>query len=207
MTQDTSVTTVIDLIRHGEPEGGPMFRGSQDDPLSDLGWQQMRAAIAPQDTWDAIVSSPLLRCQRFAETLAQDHGLPLHVEPRLREIHFGEWEGQTTEAVIAAYGDALSRFWDNPERYPPPGGEPVAEFYDRVREAWWHWQKTLAGQRVLMVCHGGVIRMVLAEVLSIPLGRAFSRIAVPFACRSRIRIDQSDHGTLSCLQSHGQADA
>lgn len=203
MTQDTSVTTVIDLIRHGEPEGGPKFRGSQDDPLSDLGWQQMRAAIQPQETWDAIVSSPLLRCARFAETLANKRNIPLYTEARLRELHFGEWEGMTSQMILAQYGEALTRFWDDPEQNPPPGGERVADFHARVREAWLHWQQELAGQRILMVCHGGVIRMVLAEVMGAPIGRAFSALAVPYACRSRIQIDHSEYGTLSCLQSHG----
>jgi alpha-ribazole phosphatase len=41
----TDTTTIFDVIRHGEPEGGPMYRGSKDDPLSPVGWQQMRSAI------------------------------------------------------------------------------------------------------------------------------------------------------------------
>ena len=45
-------TTLIDLIRHGEPEGGPMFRGQTDHPLSATGWQQMRGAIGDGEHWD-----------------------------------------------------------------------------------------------------------------------------------------------------------
>lgn len=196
-------TTTIDLIRHGEPAGGPMFRGSQDDPLSDLGWQQMRSAISDTDEWDLVVTSPLLRCRRFAEQLATDRQLPLERDERLREISFGDWEGMTADAILADAPEALNRFWNDPVAYPPPGGEAMVGFHSRVRDAWYHWCREAAGRRVLVVCHGGVIRMILAEVMGIPLNRSFSALAVPYACRSRVRIDQSEHGVFSSLLSHG----
>lgn len=51
--------TTVDLLRHGEPAGGKKFRGAVDDPLSPLGWQQMRAAVGDFRGWQTIVSSPL----------------------------------------------------------------------------------------------------------------------------------------------------
>ncbi len=200
---NTGITTIIDLIRHGEPAGGPMFRGSQDDPLSETGWQQMRGALSENDTWSRIITSPLMRCREFAEQLASERGIPLEQDERLREISFGAWEGMTADTILAGAPEALARFWRDPVAPPPPGGEPMAEFHARVREAWHHWCREAAGQRVLVVCHGGVIRMILAEVMGIPLTRSFSVLAVPYACRSRVRIDHSDHGVLSSLQSHG----
>ena len=71
---------------------------------------------------------------------------------------------------------------------------PVPPPFDR-------WQQTLAGKRVLVVCHGGVIRMVLANVLGIPLERSFTGFAVPYACRSRIQVDQSEFGVFRSLIS------
>jgi len=59
-------TTTVDLIRHGEPEGGVKLRGWLDDPLSAAGWQQMRAAIAGNNAWQQIVTSPMLRCRELA---------------------------------------------------------------------------------------------------------------------------------------------
>lgn len=196
-------TTLIDLIRHGEPEGGPMFRGQTDHPLSDTGWQQMRGAIRDEDEWDAIVTSPLLRCSEFAKELGNRLGLPVHTEPRLSEIGFGDWEGHTSEQVMARWGDALQNFWSNPVDNTPPGGEVLAGFRRRVIEGWEDWAQQLTGQRVLVVCHGGVIRLVLAEVLETPLNAAFRTLAVPYANRSRVRLDDSDHGRLACLLSHG----
>lgn len=195
-------TTVIDLIRHGEPEGGQMFRGSKDDPLSTRGWQQMQAAITADDQWDCLVSSPMTRCRQFAEQLAQQRQIPLHIDDDFREIGFGEWEGMTAEQVQEQYGDSLDRFWQDSVNFIPPGGEPVPEFYHRVIGGFERWQQRLAGKRVLVACHGGVIRMVLASVLGIPLETSFTGFAVPYACRSRIQIDQSEFGTFRSLISH-----
>ncbi|MBB5321054.1 histidine phosphatase family protein [Marinobacter oulmenensis] len=195
-------TTVLDLIRHGEPQGGPMFRGRKDDPLSEDGWNQMHAAITSQDQWHAIVTSPLLRCREFAGQLSERLGLPIHVEQELQEIRFGEWEGLTSEQVHDRYGEHLSRFWQDPVHFTPPGGEPMAQFHERVARAFRRWQEQLAGQRVLVVCHGGVIRMILADVLGIPLERSFAGFAVPYACRSRIQVDQSEFRVFRSLISH-----
>lgn len=200
----SGTTTFFDLIRHGEPAGGPMFRGSQDDPLSDAGWQQMNFSLSEQDNWDIVVTSPMQRCHAFALTVARQRQLPVYEEPRLREIGFGDWEGKTSEQIMAETPEALTGFWSDPVRHPPPGGEALTLFQNRVAEAWQHWQKEAAGKRVLVVCHGGVIRMILASVMGIPLDRSFSAIAVPYACRSRIRVDESEYGVLSCLQHHGR---
>ncbi|GGC68303.1 histidine phosphatase family protein [Marinobacter halophilus] len=195
-------TTVIDLIRHGEPVGGQMFRGSKDDPLSITGWQQMVAAINMDDRWDVIVSSPMARCRRFAEQLAEQREIPLHVDDDLREIGFGEWEGLTAEQVQQRYGDHLNRFWQDSINFTPPGGEAVTDFYQRVILGFDRWQDRLAGQRILVICHGGVIRMVLANVLGIALDKSFTGFAVPYACRSRLQVDQSEFGVFRSLISH-----
>ncbi len=87
-------TTVFDLIRHGEPAGGQMYRGHKDDPLSQQGWQQMRDAISADDEWDHILTSPLLRCREFSAELAREKNLPFTVAHDFKEISFGDWEGK-----------------------------------------------------------------------------------------------------------------
>ncbi|MBS3804128.1 MAG: histidine phosphatase family protein [Oleiphilaceae bacterium] len=197
-------TTWFDLIRHGEPEGGPMFRGSKDDPLSALGWEQMRAAIHKGEPWDCVLTSPLVRCRQFAQTLARDREIPLHTDARLREIGFGAWEGLTADIIQAEYGqERLAAFWADADNNPPPGGERFSDFQVRIHDAWEHWSDRLSGQRVLLVCHGGVIRTLLGHVMGIRPDRVLSAISVPYACRSRVRLDHSEYGTLSCLVSHG----
>lgn len=194
--------TIVDLLRHGEPQGGAKFRGSLDDPLSELGWQQMRKAIQHDDQWDVILSSPLQRCRAFADAIAAERRLPLSVEDGMREVGFGEWEGKTSAEVADSYGDHLKRFWSDPLANTPPGGEALGILHERVTACWNNLLQEHQGKKVLLVCHGGIIRVLLAEVLGIPLERSFSGFAVPFACRSRIRVDRSEHGTFHALLSH-----
>ena len=83
------------MLRHGEPVGGKRFRGSTDDPLSEMGWQQMRTSLEGESHWDVIVSSPLRRCAEFATEVADKHELSTEIMQGLAEIEFGAWEGMT----------------------------------------------------------------------------------------------------------------
>ena len=67
----------IDLLRHGQPDGGDRFRGVRDDPLSETGWQQMRTSVNEMASWDVVVTSPLRRCADFAAELCERHGITL----------------------------------------------------------------------------------------------------------------------------------
>jgi len=196
-------TTFVDLIRHGEPEGGPRFRGRWDDPLSSRGFEQMRSALTAGETPDRILSSPLRRCRDFAEELAQLGDRPLTIEPDFCEISFGDWEGSTLDEIQASDGERLAAFWRDAEQNPPPNGEELAQFHERVARAWDHWSEQLRDEHVLVVAHGGVIRMILATVLGIAPARAMGRLQVPYACRTRLRLDDSDYGRLVALVEHG----
>jgi len=106
--------TTLDLLRHGEPLGGRRYRGAIDDPLSERGWQQMRDATAMPAAWQGIISSPLTRCAAFATELADRLELPLSIDPRLQEVGFGSWEGQTGEQLRATDPQILQRFFATP---------------------------------------------------------------------------------------------
>ncbi|GAB4355939.1 MAG: alpha-ribazole phosphatase family protein [Immundisolibacter sp.] len=190
-------TTYIDLLRHGEPQGGHRFRGSLDDPLSDTGWAQLQAATADQ-SWDRVVCSPLRRCREFAQDLAARLGVACTVEPDFREISFGSWEGLTATEVQARYGEALTRFWQDPVRHPPPCAESAADFSARVDAAWQRLIADTAGQRVLVVAHGGTVAMLLRGVLGMPISHAW-RIRLGYAGRARLRLDHTEHGLLAAL--------
>ncbi|MFA9460432.1 histidine phosphatase family protein [Thiohalorhabdus methylotrophus] len=194
--------TVVDLIRHGEPEGGRMFRGRTDHPLSDKGWGQMRLASAGEEGWEAVVSSPLLRCSEFARDLAHARGLHLQYEPRLREMDFGEWDGRTAEDVLANGPGDLSAFWADPPNAQAPGGEALTDFAERVLAGWEDIVRTYTGQHVLVVGHGGVMRVLIAHVLGMPLENLF-RMEVGYACRTRIRAHADGEQITARLVAHG----
>ncbi len=197
----TEPTTTIDLLRHGEPIGGRKYRGQIDDPLSDKGWQQMRAAVGEHNSWQHIVSSPLSRCLVFATELSQQHGLPLSIEARFMEVQFGVWEGKTAEQLRADDPDVIERFKRDPVNQRPAGAEPLAGFSARVRAGWNDLLTAQSGKHLLVVCHAGVIRMVLAHALNLPLASSY-RIDVPSAGLTRIKVQGVGAATQHQLLFH-----
>lgn len=195
------MSTLIDLIRHGAPEGGPKYRGSLDDPLSHEGWRQMQAAVQGHPAWDAIITSPLKRCAAFAETLGTQLNIPVTLEPRLQEMSFGRWEGRTALEIMKDDRERLVLFWQDPLNHTPPGGEPLMEFHPRVDAAWRDLLAQHKDQSVLVVAHGGVIRMILSLVLQLPL-QHLSRVVVEYASLSRVKMDEVEGRPMPRLVFH-----
>lgn len=206
-TNKAQPTMLIDVLRHGEPVGGARYRGKTDDVLTEQGWQQMMNAVKPAPPWTRIISSPLRRCSEFAAQLGETLQLELHIEPRLAEIDFGDWEGLTSQQIMARDADRLLQYWNNPGNTTPPNGEPLATFKSRVTSAWHalineHFpgkqqpaNHTATGHRkehLLVVTHGGTLRMILSNILEMPHTALFN-IDVPYACLSRFRY-QGDNG-------------
>ena len=162
------MTLHLDLLRHGETELGGGLRGSLDDALTAKGWAQMRAAVMEQGPWDRLVSSPLQRCARFAEELGAQLNLPVTLEKDLQELHFGAWEGQSAAALMKTDAEGLGLFWADPYSFTPPDGEPVSAFSDRVLGAVARLHQAYVGERVLLISHGGVMRLLLAQARGLP---------------------------------------
>lgn len=183
--------TTLDLLRHGKPEGGETFRGSIDVELSAQGFEQMEKSvkkheqIAPE--WDYIISSPLSRCRTFAEQLAARQRQTVEIEEAFKEINFGFWEGKTFSEVKAMDEMHFQRFWEDPIKHTPPKGEPFSQFAQRVNAGLNNVLTAFAGSRLLLVTHGGVIRVILDYCLG-GNGHSLMRYEVPYACLSQIRI-------------------
>lgn len=178
--------TIIDFIRHGEPEGGSCYRGhSIDDPLSEKGWLQMRTAVEGNCPWTQVVSSPLLRCNAFAQELCEKNTLPLRIDDRFKEVGFGAWEGLTREQVQARDLQQYNAFYADPVNRRPSGAEPLKVFIARVAQAVDAVVADFAGQHVLVVAHAGVIRAAVAHALNAPAGAAY-RLQVVNAGLTRI---------------------
>lgn len=174
----------ITLLRHGDT-GQRSYRGQLDDPLTATGWQQLREATAAGE-WDVVVASTLQRCALFAAELATARGLPLQLDPRLREYHFGRWQGVPVAEIDRDDGAALGRFWSDPLRYPPPEAEPFEAFCARLAAALDAIVATYPAQRVLVVTHGGAIRALRCLVAGDGFGH-MTELAVPHASLHPLR--------------------
>jgi 2,3-bisphosphoglycerate-dependent phosphoglycerate mutase len=179
------------LVRHGQSQAfveGEKFAlvdGHGDPPLSELGQAQAERVGERLATTgiEAIYVTNLQRTAQTAAPLAARTGLPLRVEPDLREVLLGEWEGGAFRKNVAeGHPIALRMFAE--ERWDViPGGESSEAFEARVRAAIDRIAANHAGQRVAVFTHGGVV----GRAMKIASG---SR---PFA------FNQSDNASISTL--------
>lgn len=183
--------TRIDVIRHGEPEGGDVFRGRINPRLTAQGRWQFEQRVARTDQpWQRIISSPLDRCRESAEALAGELQLPLTIDERWVEIDFGEWENRPVAEILQDQGDDARRLWDDPLNFRAPGGESVGELQARVIAAWQALLEQYEGEHLLVVCHGGVMRALAQHLIQLaPAG--MNRLAIPYAGLLRFRVDKS----------------
>lgn len=159
----------IDLLRHGETTLSHTLRGSTNDALTEIGQAQMQATIqtfldqsSGHMVWQAIFSSDLQRCQYFAEKLSEQYDKSFVIEPNLQEMHFGDWEAQSTQWIYDNFPEQLSQFWQTPTQYTPPNAETMLQFKHRVLQAFANIQQHMLAnhwQHILLVTHGGVIKL------------------------------------------------
>ena len=140
---------MLHLMRHGAPQRPGLMLGHLDEPPLACGitacLERARAVACKQ-----VRCSDLARSWLPAREISAQRGLAAQIDPRWREFDFGAWDGQPPQQV---HSDALARFWDDPDAYPPPQGETWSALVSRVGEA-------LADIRdnCLVVAHGGSIR-------------------------------------------------
>lgn len=163
----------VDLLRHGETTLSHTLRGSTDDELTELGWQQMHQSVFYDQTlvqtrWDYVFSSPLKRCVHFAQSLSEQVQIPLMQDQRLQEIHFGDWEGISVEQIYTDSPELLANFWQYPTRFTPPNAERYLDFQTRINQALHSIQQQMLAsksQTALVVTHGGVIKLLKCMAL------------------------------------------
>jgi broad specificity phosphatase PhoE len=152
------------LVRHGESEWNAVRRlqGQADIALSARGEAQATAlaTTVAQLAPDRVVSSDLRRARQTVELLGYPEA---RLEPGLREVNVGDWTGLQIADIIAAEPEAY-RGW-RAGTFAPPGGEHWQDFSQRVSRAVLAESET--AERLLVVCHGGVIRALLQALLGL----------------------------------------
>lgn len=168
------------LVRHGQTDWNleGRYQGQSDVPLNEKGRAQAKA-LAEQlkgQTFAAIFSSDLMRARDTAEAIANQLGLPVQIEPRLREINQGEWEGVLVADIKARYAEIWSQRTMDPANVRPPGGETVSEVAERVYAALDDIARRYPRENVLVVSHGLSIATAICRVRGIPVGQAYTVI-------------------------------
>ena len=178
----------LEFIRHGMPEGGVRYRGNGvDDPLSPTGWQQMRDSMGDDTQWDLVISSPMKRCIEFAADFCRQHELECRVETGFTEVGFGSWEGKTKQQLRDEDETFFQLFYQDSVANRPPGAESLQDFQQRVLRVFDRLCDEHADKRVLIVGHAGIMRIVMMQVLDIPLSLMY-RINIDYATRLRFEV-------------------
>ncbi|MFD9030534.1 bifunctional RNase H/acid phosphatase [Streptomyces sp. NPDC059567] len=172
---DMGAPATFVLLRHGETALTPEKRfsgsGGTDPELSAAGMRQaeaVAAALAARGTIQEIVSSPLKRCRRTAETVAARLGLDVRIDEGLRETDFGAWEGLTFAEVRERYADDLDAWLASPKAAPTGGGESFATVARRVSATRDRLTAAYAGRTVLLVTHVTPIKTLVRLALGAP---------------------------------------
>lgn len=192
------MSLILYLLRHGETiysrTGG--YCGDLDPELTPAG-TQMATAFAKtyrRIPWQAVYVSPMQRTIATATPLCEALGLEMKLRPGLKEISYGEWEGQTTEFVKTHYNDDYVRWLTEPAWNPPTGGETAVEIASRAALVINEIEKQHLDGNVLVVSHKATIRIILCSLLGIDLGRYRDRINALAGSVSVVRFDV--HGPL-----------
>jgi probable phosphoglycerate mutase len=152
----------------------------------------MWAAVEGESDWTRVVTSPMSRCREFAEALAVKLELPIEVDPRIKEVGFGAWEGRRHHELRAQDEDAFLAFYRDPVHARPRGAEPLPDFVDRVHAGLNDLLEDGGDEEhILVVAHAGVLRAAIMLALDAPLATLY-RMHVPFAGRARLR--RAAHG-------------
>lgn len=170
----TTATTLL-LARHGQTvwHAENRYAGVSDIPLTDTGRAQAEALgrWAAAHPVDAIWTSPVSRAVITADPACRALGLTPHREPDLRECDFGVLEGRTLAEFEAENPTAAEAFRTDPVAHPFPRSENPAAAAERGAAALRRIAAAHPGERVLVVAHNTLLRLVLCTLLSIPAGR------------------------------------
>lgn len=183
--------TELVLIRHGETEMNRelRFQGHVNVGLNAIGLEQARrlAARMTGEQADAVYVSDLLRAQQTAQPIAATLSLQPVTEAGLREQSFGRVDGMRVDDIKAQHPECWEGWLRFEEDYCMPEGESTRQFHARVMEAVQRLVAAHAGQKLVVVTHGGVLDMVYRTARSLGLNGP-RQSEIPNAGLNRIRV-------------------
>jgi alpha-ribazole phosphatase len=182
------------LFRHGETANSKevCFNGHYDVGLSKRGQEQFQhwAEILKEKSFKAIYSSDLQRTSNSAQFIAHQHGLKPVSYSELRELSFGTWEGMSVSEVERTYPGQMQERMKSVATFQADGGETYPQLQARVIPKFEEIVARHPNDQIVMVCHGGVNRVILGHLLGIPIDKIF-------------RIHQ-DYAALNVIQYYDQ---
>jgi broad specificity phosphatase PhoE len=195
------MSTNILLIRHGETawNRGQIFRGVHDVPLNENGRDQARQ-LAHAAAWrkiDAAYTSPLSRAVETAELVLDPHHIEATVHAGLIDFDYGDWTGIQAEQVAVKWPEAFAQWNSTPQELRVPGGDKLAEVFDKASACLKQIVEQHAGQTVALFAHRVVNKLLALHVLGLGMER-FGLIRQDNCCLNHF--EWTEHGyVIVCL--------
>jgi alpha-ribazole phosphatase len=173
------------LIRHGQTDGNSngRFVGHQDIPLNETGERQVLAAAQrlKKERPAAIYSSDLLRARQTASAIQKSIQFSISSAPipelitdqRMREMHFGDWEGLTYSEIDKCYPEELKNWQADIYHVAPPGGESLQQLAARAHDFLEELLDTYSEQTVIVAGHGGTFEALAIKILKVERSRSW----------------------------------
>ncbi len=176
------------LVRHGQTDWNleGRYQGASEVPLNATGREQAERVAAELATRriDAVYCSPLGRSLDTAWAIARRHGLEPRIDPRLREIDLGEWEGMLASRIAEEYPELHRRWLEDPRPVCPPGGETIREVHDRVISAVEEMVAKHHGATLCVVTHKTAVVVIRCHFLGLDLPTEMGKMPPNAACES-----------------------
>lgn len=164
---------LLTLVRHGETAWNMAKRiqGHLDLPLNEVGRLQALACAGcfQPGSVDVLYSSDLLRAMDTATPIAQAAGVAVQPDPVWRERHFGDFQGRRYRDIAGEQPEAYARLKARDPEHAPPGGESLNALMARIAGGLAQIVARHAGQRVVVVSHGGVLDCIYRQATGMPL--------------------------------------
>ena len=170
--------TRLYLVRHGQVTNFSerTYNGQKDVDITELGISQMEtvAARLKNENLAGVYCSDLIRAERGAEIIAAKHDLVHQVYPALRELDIKLWEGLTVDEIEERFPGALDEWRKKIADYRIPEGESIRDMAGRVIPVLKEILGANRGKRIVLVAHGAVNRVILADVIKLDLNNIYS---------------------------------
>jgi alpha-ribazole phosphatase len=175
--------TRLYLTRHGEVVNHGVYNGQTDVDITELGVRQMERlrSLLQGKPLRAVYASDLLRTRKGAEIIGAPHGLKPQCFSEFREVNFGRWQGLTYQQVMEQYPTDIPQWMNQLEVFRIPEGESLGDVRWRAVPKLEELVKAHRGEEILLVCHGALNRLIIAEAIRLPYSQLL-RIEQDYGC-------------------------
>jgi len=195
----------IYLLRHGKVSGAAALYGHTDVMVDDAINRNIVDNLFQQNlAIEHIYSSPLTRCLSLAKAVEAElalnkklkHKAELVVIDDLQEMNFGLYDGIAFDELHLDQNiwQQLELFWQDPANQTLPNAEQLTNFNQRIIDAWKVIVNHKGDDNLLVVCHGGVIRMILADILNIDISNPcwYSQLNISYGSLTTLKVSNEN---------------